>query len=765
MQGEAGERGKTGIEDPLLSVEERHERATDEGGRFPREASTPSRFSLSFRPIETSSTSGDGEDARPVVHGVGGAWCAARACRCFHCQLVTSQDLQEKLGFGNVPTCRPWTAWVDPRRTSHLSTPHPHVRCIDHALHRRVRRGSRVPATGRDLRESGYEPGVVSVSNPRSPGLIGFDLPIKWGGKPEVRNEVAIVADRNGRQQVHERTTTTTWTHQTKNMGGKREKKRWWNRCRSDPIEDWEGGAWTELHRWVQQGKPWDELQKVIQNHKQDAKRADVRGMLPLHWAAAKKVKLEAFLMILDAYPEAAETEDKAGMLPIHWAACGETRKILQESTDAALKKHSNHQKGNADLSPFATNMMPSCPPEPHCSSDRHTLKLVAFAKGLLYRTGQLVRGKNRNQKQPLGSAGIFESYARTKYDHDRSQSNLSQTPNRGESVLSNKQATEQEQIIQHLAIKFPEGLAKHCTKCGSLPMHLAAATHCSAPALQLLSSLCPSSSQSKNAIGWTPLHCMARNGAGVKEIKTLIDAHPAALWSRDKFGMTPLHVAAANDASHCMLQVLINRYPSGLHLCDCYGMHPLHVAIESRATLCTLQLLLKAGSKSSKHADHEGMLPLHLAVHFKAPETFVQNLVEHNPDALLQTDGNGMTCLHHAVVRSCSTSMIGMLLKHGPEAVMVRDSTGMLPIHVAESSEIIEMLYPRTPFVNLLHRNFKGDRAECKPSVDPLKGVAATHRINVMNQKLVQEMSDALADVLPADLVHMCITPLLSCA
>ena len=108
---------------------------------------------------------------------------------------------------------------------------------------------------------------------------------------------------------------------------------------------------------------------------------------------------------------------------------------------------------------------------------------------------------------------------------------------------------------------------------------------------------------------------------------------------------------------------------------------------------------------------------------------------------------------------------MIGMLLKHGPEAVMVRDSTGMLPIHVAESSEIIEMLYPRTPFVNLLHRNFKGDRAECEPSVDPLKGVAATHRINSMNLKLVQEMSDALADVLPADLVHMCITPLLSCA
>ena len=469
--------------------------------------------------------------------------------------------------------------------------------------------------------------------------------------------------------------------------------------------------------------------------------------------------------MILDAYPEAAETEDKAGMLPIHWAACGETRKILQESTDAALKKHFNHQKGNAYLSPFGSNMMPSCPPEPHCRSDKRTLKLIAFAKGLLHRTGQLVRGRKEHQKQLLGSAGIFESYVRTKYNYDRSQLNPSQTPNRGERVLPNKQATDQEQIIQHLANNFPEGLAKHCTKCGSLPIHLAAATRCSAPVLQLLSSLCPSSSQSKNAIGWTPLHCMARNGAGVKEITTLIDAHPAALWSRDKFGMTPLHVAAANDASLCMLQVLIDRYPSGLHLCDCYGMYPLHVAIESRATLCTLQLLLKAGSKSSKHADHEGMLPLHLAVHFKAPETFVQNLVEHNPDALLQTDGNGMTCLHHAVLRNCSSSMIGMLLEHGPEAVMVRDSTGMLPIHVAESSEIIEMLYPRTPFVNLLHRNFKGDRAECEPNVDPLKCVVATHRINAMNQKLVQEMSDALADVLPADLVHMCITPLLSCA
>ena len=181
VEGEAGERGKTGIEDPLLSVDQRHERATDEGGRFPREASTPSRFSLSFRPIATSSTPGDGEDARSVVHGVGGAWCAARACRCFQCQLVTSQDLQEKLGVGNVPTCRPWTAWVDPRRTSHPSTPHPHDYPIDHALHRRVRRGSGLPARGRDLRESGYEPGVVSVSNPRSPGLIGFDLPIKGG--------------------------------------------------------------------------------------------------------------------------------------------------------------------------------------------------------------------------------------------------------------------------------------------------------------------------------------------------------------------------------------------------------------------------------------------------------------------------------------------------------------------------------------------------------------------------------------------------------
>lgn len=548
-------------------------------------------------------------------------------------------------------------------------------------------------------------------------------------------------------------------------MGGEKGTKRWWKRFRSRKTKDWERDEWTELHRCLQEGRSSEEIHKVIRNNKSDARQADVRGMTPLHWAAAKRVKLDAFRLILDAYPEAARVQDKAGMLPIHWAACGETEKMLRECTSEALKNRKLQHKCSAPSTSFQFNNMPVHCHEQCSGSDKQTRKLVALAKGFVRRTGQLVTGRKEHRTNRSVTGNMSETSAGRKYDcANRPPPRPSPTPDHCGRMLRGMQPTEQEQIVQYLAMEFPKGLLTKCSKCGSLPLHMAAASHSSAPVLQLLTSLCPPSSQAKNTTGWTPLHCIARNGANTNEITTLIDAYPPALWSRDKFGMTPLHVAAANDISPCTLQVLIDRYPSGLHLSDGYGMHPLHVAIESRATSCTLEVLLQADSKSTKQADHDGMLPLHLAVHFKAPEAFVQNLIQHNPDALSHTDANGMTCLHHAILRNCSTSLIEMLMKYGPKAVMIADNKGMLPIHMAESSKVIGMLYPRTPLVKLLHKSFKDDGGDCINGKDPPKAGSATDHISAMNQKLVREMSNALASVLPVDLVHMCIAPLISC-
>jgi ankyrin repeat protein len=57
------------------------------------------------------------------------------------------------------------------------------------------------------------------------------------------------------------------------------------------------------------------------EQHRDGVKKADEKGLLPLHWAAKSDTNEKVVQCLCEQYRDALEVVDNNGLLPLHWAA------------------------------------------------------------------------------------------------------------------------------------------------------------------------------------------------------------------------------------------------------------------------------------------------------------------------------------------------------------------------------------------------------------------------------------------------------------
>ena len=339
----------------------------------------------------------------------------------------------------------------------------------------------------------------------------------------------------------------------------------------------------------------------------------DLKGMLPIHWAAAfgNKVNYNIVKKIVEEYPVGLISPSVDGDIPLHLAV---SNALMEEEVSGG---------GNSRLTPDGGGGVDTNTSSSSTSSkvDKNRLKIVELLMHDHQRKSlSLSRGgggdavdnnsttatstspiltTNREKLTPLHCCALFDAppqISKLLMKHPDANTASSMTNSFGATPLhlAAAQPGVSQSIATVLAIGSPDAAAVQ-DRLKRTPLHVAAQnTYATNLLIKTLAELNPDAASVKTQRGHLPLHLAAQSQAKEAVIRALIKAYPGAAEARNKSNNTPLHDAAKYRASLGAVRLLLDAYPGALYVQNQYGNLPLHCATAYQAPSDVVQLLLK---------------------------------------------------------------------------------------------------------------------------------------------------------------------------
>ena len=341
----------------------------------------------------------------------------------------------------------------------------------------------------------------------------------------------------------------------------------------------------------------------------------DLKGMLPVHWAAAfgNKVNYNIVKKIVEEYPGGLVCPSVDGDIPLHLAV---SNALMEEESGSGSgsggvvgsRLTSEGGGGGMDTSSSSSKVDKNLLKIIELLMHDHQRKSLALSRGggdsssaenNGTATSSPILTTNREKLTPLHCCALFDAppqISKLLMKHPDANTASSMTNSFGATPLhlAAAQPGVSQSIATVLAIGSPDAAAVQ-DRLKRTPLHVAAQnTYATNLLIKTLSELNPDAASVKTQRGHLPLHLAAQSQAKEAVIRALIKAYPGAAEARNKSNNTPLHDAAKYRASLGAVRLLLDAYPGALYVQNQYGNLPLHCATAYQAPSDVVQLLLK---------------------------------------------------------------------------------------------------------------------------------------------------------------------------
>jgi len=404
----------------------------------------------------------------------------------------------------------------------------------------------------------------------------------------------------------------------------------------------------TVLHTAIGNDANEHVLFELLRSSSTIASVGDERGMVPLHYVAAKPhTSSPKFVKeLLKSYPEALTHASVHGDTPLH---------IFISNSTSTMGKHNNDLPNQAVMDALmgvvegATQGVPKREQTQQQQQSPFTMLNQDHLSPL--HACAFLDVPSQVTSYFMKSSSSIPKYASLENNFGATPLHLAVAQPEVETSIANVEA-----LATREAASTPDRLLR-------TPLHVASQNpHATKELIELLTGLHPDACGVKTQRGHLPLHLACQSQAKEDVVRPLVEAYPKATEARNKSNNTPLHDAAKYKASSEVVQLLLNTYMDAVYIQNQYGNLPLHCATAYEAPNDVVQLILNAWPDGASMQNKNQDAPLHYAAAYWSTVDAVKPIIDAAPAAVLLLNSTGESPIDRAKANNAPEEIIELL-------------------------------------------------------------------------------------------------------